>query len=299
MYGEAVTHYKIGDFKQSKKCVKIAIKNYKVDSLQDPNEMLYFKAMCYKHLEKYSKACRDYGALSAIFKENEKSNMLKHITKLLLIINDENKFNQDLTIKDTIDLVHTFCPCEPKDKDQLLSRYTDPETGMLNMEKYGLMIIQALKKVPFFNRFGIEHLKKYLSRGVVQYFNHDDIIFLKGQVGVITHGSVRVRSHMGKNMMTPKTIGRYRVGRILGHGASDNNNTIRSNTWFSSFDNSTEILFLPLDDFDNLWKCHNDKTHYILMANALINNSFFRHLSQQTVYHIVFDVMQIKKYRPG
>lgn len=125
----------------------------------------------------------------------------------------------------------------------------------------------------------------------MHYFNHDEIIFLKGRVGVITHGSVRVRSHLGKNMMAPKTIGRYRVGRIIGHGESDNNITLQSNTWFSSFDNGTEIVFLPLENFNTLWKFHNSKMHHILMANALINNSFFRHLSQQTVYHLVFDVL--------
>lgn len=115
--------------------------NYKVDSLQDPNEMLYFKAMCYKHLQKYSKAFRDYGALTAIFKENEKANMLKHITKLLLIISDENKFSQDQTIRETIELAHTFSPCEPKEKDQMLSRYADPDSGELLMDKFGLIII--------------------------------------------------------------------------------------------------------------------------------------------------------------
>lgn len=64
LFGEAVTYYKDGNYKASKRCVKIAIKNFKNDSLQNPDEMLYFKAICYKHLEKYHKAQRDYGSLT-------------------------------------------------------------------------------------------------------------------------------------------------------------------------------------------------------------------------------------------
>ena len=71
MFGEAVTHFKLGDFKKSKKCVKIAIHNYKHNCFEKIEVMMYFRAMCYKNLYKFKKAERDYGALSAIFKNIE------------------------------------------------------------------------------------------------------------------------------------------------------------------------------------------------------------------------------------
>jgi hypothetical protein len=35
------------------------------------------------------------------------------------------------------------------------------------------------------------------------------------------------------------------------------------------------------------------------LAKMLANTDFFHHLSEQTIYHLVFDGIQIKKYRPG
>ena len=47
----------------------------------------------------------------------------------------------------------------------------------------------------FFNRIDKVNLLKYLGNAKVEVFKQDSIIFLKERVGVITHGSVRVRSH--------------------------------------------------------------------------------------------------------
>jgi len=68
LFGEAVTHFKLGEFKRAKKCIKLAIQHYKNDSFEKIEVMQYFKAMCYKNLGKYRKAKRDYGALLSIFR---------------------------------------------------------------------------------------------------------------------------------------------------------------------------------------------------------------------------------------
>lgn len=172
----------------------------------------------------------------------------------------------------------------------MLSKYCDSQTGKLLIDQYGIQIVNILMKIPFFNRFSKENLKSCLHGCEVQYYSQDEIIFLKDRVGVITHGSVRVRSHQ-KSILVPTTIGRYRKGRIIGHGKSDNNITVKSNTWFTSFDQGTEIIFFEQKMFDALWKMHNLRTDYILLTKSLINNQFFKNLSQQTVYHIIFDVL--------
>jgi tetratricopeptide (TPR) repeat protein len=53
LFGKAVTYFKLGHFKQSKKCVKTAIHNYKNDSFEKLAVMQYFQAMCYKNLGKF------------------------------------------------------------------------------------------------------------------------------------------------------------------------------------------------------------------------------------------------------
>lgn len=84
-----------------------------------------------------------------------------------------------------------------------------------------------VKNKPFFKRFKKEHCLRHLSEATVEYFNLDEIIFLKGRVGVITHGSVRVISHQ-EGIMKPTTVGKYGPGRIIGHGDSDGGITVNA-----------------------------------------------------------------------
>lgn len=63
------------------------------------------------------------------------------------------------------------------------------------MTRMKATILQILKPSPFFKRFTDDVLVKYLSGGKVENFERDSVVFLKGRVGVITHGSVRLTSH--------------------------------------------------------------------------------------------------------
>ena len=69
LFGEAVCHFKVQAYKDAKRCVKKAIAAHdKNHSLEEPQVLQYFQAMCYRKLKKYKHANRDYGALSAYFK---------------------------------------------------------------------------------------------------------------------------------------------------------------------------------------------------------------------------------------
>ena len=68
--------------------------------------------------------------------------------------------------------------------------------------------------LPFFDRLNRDDLKKLLPHFKVEYFEMDNIIFLKNRIGVITFGSVRLIDH-SKNVLNPFIVGRYKKGRIL------------------------------------------------------------------------------------
>lgn len=109
LFGKAVTYFKLGEYKQSKKCVKLAIKQFKYDKNhgsvydkdddfikeKDPmkkiNEMIYFKAMCYKKLKKYKLAQRDYQYISEVFKQDEGDRLLEHIVTIILLTLNEDR----------------------------------------------------------------------------------------------------------------------------------------------------------------------------------------------------------------
>ena len=67
LFGQAVIYFKFGNFKKAKDLAKVAIYNYKQNSLPEFNHLLYFKAMCFKKLGKIEKAKRDYGYLTSVF----------------------------------------------------------------------------------------------------------------------------------------------------------------------------------------------------------------------------------------
>ena len=59
-----------------------------------------------------------------------------------------------------------------------------------------------------------------LKNAKPEYFRKDEIIFTDGRVGVITHGSVLIRSH-ADSIMEPHIEAKYEKGRILGHESDD------------------------------------------------------------------------------
>ena len=74
------------DYKAAKRCIKCAIKGYKDSCLEKLEVYQYFQAMCYKNLKKFSKAKRDYLALSnSYFKDGENQKILHHVVGLIML----------------------------------------------------------------------------------------------------------------------------------------------------------------------------------------------------------------------
>ena len=63
-------------------------------------------------------------------------------------------------------------------------------------------------------------MKEYLKYGKPEYFAKGDIVFTDGRVGIITHGSIRIKTH-SESILTPKCEAKYGKGKILGHNSDD------------------------------------------------------------------------------
>jgi len=297
LFGEAITHFKLGDYHASQECMKLAIHNYKDDSSVDLGVMQYFQAMCFKKMGDSAKAKRDYGALLAVFKQNEGMGILNHVVSAVLLpLNENRKFQHDF-MDNTISLIQFFQPCPPLEP---FARLDQPKCVVegTNQLASNLFVANMLKIRPFFNRFNQEILLKYSKYGRVEYFDEEDIIFLEGRVGVITHGSVRVMSHQ-ESILSPTTLGRYKAGRILGHGETDKSITLHSQTWLVTFDHSTEIVFFPKAKFDQLWALQSLDHQRTILNHVLDKNRLWNCLSRQTQLELVHDGLEVRKFRPG
>ena len=116
LFGQAICHFKLHDFKASKKCTKIAIKAYKNDSMIPQEVMLYFQAMCYKNLRKFDKASRDYLGFKVLYDKTEKDAILQHVIQVILLPLDPNRRNQDIMMHNTLSLVDHFTRTPKLDK---------------------------------------------------------------------------------------------------------------------------------------------------------------------------------------
>ena len=92
-----------------------------------------------------------------------------------------------------------------------LERYTS-SNGYLNIKDNGMFLYYQLKNKPFFKRFTKEAILKYLVYAQPKYYKAGEIVFIDGQVGIITSGSVKIQCHHINGMLNPITIGKYGVG---------------------------------------------------------------------------------------
>jgi len=172
----AVTYFKLGQYEKSIENVKDAIYKFKYGAIyESENEMIYFKAMCYKKLKRYDWAQRDYQQIAEIFKKEEGDRLLHHVVTVILLTLNENRYYQHDQMEQILSLIKAFTKCYPQEESKKLKRWTNENPpgekedikyspdGYLNMDAYGLLICKILENAPFFNRFGRENLLKYLA----------------------------------------------------------------------------------------------------------------------------------------
>jgi len=173
-------------------------------------------------------------------------------------------------MENTLQLVRHFSKATPLEKSKRLGEYINRETGYLNTAKYKVMLTTLMRNEPFFKRYDLPTLSKFLGYGKPAYFKKDEILFLDGRVGVVTHGSVRIKHH-AENLLDPITLAKYGTGKILGHD-SDGGITTNSQSWIICFEDATEILFFDRSVFNKLWKIQFLRTdRQIIEANIECN----------------------------
>ena len=151
------------------------------------------------------------------------------------------------------------------------------KNGKLDAQTYGDFLTNILTREPFFRRFTQDELKPYLASAKPEYYDKDEIIFVDGRVGIITHGSVIIRSHKD-SIMSPTIEAKYGKGKILGH-ESDDGITSNPQSWLLAYDEQTEILFFPKELFEGLWRKQLLKVDKKMIEAAIESNSLLHCLS--------------------
>jgi tetratricopeptide (TPR) repeat protein len=85
VFGEALTHFKLKNFRRAKKCVELAIKTYEKESFESINILRFMKAMCDKNLGNYEDATHEYHRLKKLFGRDEGGKVMGHIAQSILM----------------------------------------------------------------------------------------------------------------------------------------------------------------------------------------------------------------------
>ena len=151
-------------------------------------------------------------------------------------------------------------------------------------------MIKMLRDSPFFKRYDLKTLNKFLKDGKPESFEKDEIVFLKDRVGIITYGSVHIISH-SKGILTPYTEARHHQGKILGHD-SDNGITTNSQNWIINYDQGTEILFFEKELFEKLWEIPNLKCSLVDMT--LLTNRLHVDLEMELLEFTILKLLNVR-----
>lgn len=210
---------------------------------------------------------------------------------------DDNRTKQHQVIGETLKNAKLLAKLKPQAANTKLIQYTT-DGIVLDFLKYELIIHHILSKVPFFNRFARKDLMKVMVGAEVEKFKDNELVFLKDRVGIITYGSIMVKSHE-QDIMKPNVIGRFRAGSIIGGGRIDGNITVNSHTWFSCYDDETEIIFISVEAFELLWRMQIMQSDFKVLISYLRSNSLLKDLTSQSIHTLVYDKLQILKFKPG
>jgi len=93
-----------------------------------------------------------------------------------------------------------------------------------------------------------------LARADVELYKKDQPVLLDDRVGVVTMGSIEVRSHNIHNLLKPTVLNKATEGEILGSKLDTANNAMMSPlTWLISMQEQTEVVYFSQEDFKKLW----------------------------------------------
>ena len=108
----------------------------------------------------------------------------------------------------------------------------------LDWVKYPKSINMLLSTKPFFKRFnniksteGIATYSRVLKNAQVRLFKKDQVVFLRGEIGVVTMGSIEIRRHNNKQLLKPYIVKKAVEGDIIGFKEGDDNYTSSPLSW--------------------------------------------------------------------
>lgn len=108
---------------------------------------------------------------------------------------------------------------------------------------------------------------------------------------MITSGAIIICKHPNTATGPTQIIKKSVEGDIIGFDEGDGGLTANPLTWFMAFQDGTEVVFLELDAFRDLWKLHSKMFEQMIVLKDLDSNESFRQLDKTTKYMLVFEHM--------
>ena len=92
-----------------------------------------------------------------------------------------------------------------------------------------------------------------MKNAQVRLYCKGDVVFLRGEIGVVSMGSVEIRRHNNRNLLKPYIVKKAVEGDIIGYKDGDDNYSSSPLSWMTAMQNDTEVIFFNAEDFSELW----------------------------------------------
>jgi hypothetical protein len=226
--------------------------------------------MVYKSMRKRSVA-DVFGIILLLLSEDRKRTIdhLYGFRDLLLLQNEEKpkKVVVDLQLRKYCHYTKNDAEDEKFERRRIVKNdgslnYSEPEGSAPTLEwaRYEQCILKLLTTKSFFKRFSQEQLKSTMKNAAVDFYPKDAVVFKKGRIGVITSGQVMFCKHPNSAEGRPYIIKKAFEGDIIGFFDGDDGLSASPLTWYITFTDATEIVWLEPEKFKELWKMQQKMT---------------------------------------
>lgn len=126
----------------------------------------------------------------------------------------------------------------------------------------------------------------------------DHILFLeKDECAIVVNGCMHLFTHKD-NVDTPSLQAIYNAGDIIGNSDIDKGWSRDTHSWIIAYDQS-DFIMLKKEYVNYLWDKMKQSSLVKPMAERLLKSDIFKNLSEQTIYTIVFDMLNFKTFKNG
>lgn len=135
-----------------------------------------------------------------------------------------------------------------------------------------------------------------MKKADLRVVKRHNLLFLEpDQCAIVVNGNLNLFSHKN-NVATPTLQAVLTPGDVIGIEQIDNGWSRDTHSWIIAY-KDVDILVLNIDYVNYLWDKMKRGSEVTKIIESLRNTAWFKHMSEQSLYTLAFDLLYFKKFK--